>query len=265
MTRFWKKLLAASLSAAFALAPAAQAVTPQQVKDLLDQYYIYDIPQKALDAETVEEIMAAIDDPYTMYLNAEQFNAFQASMADGTLVGIGVTGTITEEGMLLAGVYEGSPAEKLGLTAGDLILHVKGGPEHQTPEEISSLLRGEEGTEVTFLVRHGDGREESYTTRRAKVTIPATSTILLEDGTSALISCNTSSSREPRAMTMYPCGWWIFGKTRAATSTPPPRLWGSSLERVPWPICGTVPASLFPISLTRRRPPWLPPLSWSAP
>ena len=191
MTRFWKKLLAASLSAAFALAPAAQAVTPQQVKDLLEQYYIYDIPQKALDAETVEEIMAAIDDPYTMYLNAEQFNAFQASMADGTLVGIGVTGTITEEGMLLAGVYEGSPAEKLGLTAGDLILHVKGGPEHQTPEEISSLLRGEEGTEVTFLVRHGDGREESYTTRRAKVTIPATSTMLLEDGTSALISCNT--------------------------------------------------------------------------
>ena len=191
MTRLWKKLLAAGLAAAFALAPAAQAVTPQQVKTLLEQYYIYDIPEEALNAETVEEIMAAIDDPYTMYLSPEQFEAFQASMSDGTLVGIGVTGSITDEGMLLSGVYENTPAEKLGLKAGDLIFRVEGGPAEQSPSDISTLLRGEEGTEVTFLVRHADGREETYTTRRAKVIIPATSTIVMEDGTTAYINCTT--------------------------------------------------------------------------
>lgn len=191
MTRLWKKLLAAGLAAAFALAPAAQAVTPQQVKDLLKQYYIYDIPKEAMEAETVAEIMAAINDPYTMYLSPEQFAAFQATMSDGTLVGIGVTGTITNEGMLVAGVYENTPAEKLGLTAGDLILRVEGGPADQTPNDISSLLRGEEGTEVTFLVRHANGREETYTTRRAKVTVPATSTVSLEDGSTAYINCTT--------------------------------------------------------------------------
>ena len=191
MTRLWKKILSAGLAAAFVLAPAAQAVTPQQVKDLLEQYYIYDIPEEALKAETVEEIMAAIDDPYTMYLSPEQFEAFQASMSDGTLVGIGVTGSITDEGMLLSGVYENTPAEKLGLKAGDLIIRVEGGPDEQSAADISSLLRGEEGTEVTFLVRHPDGREESYTTRRAKVIIPATSTVVMEDGTTAYISCTT--------------------------------------------------------------------------
>ena len=191
MTRLWRKLLAAGLAAAFAVAPAAQAVTPQQVKDLLEQYYIYDIPEEAMNAETVEEIMAALDDPYTMYLSPEQFAAFEATMSDSTLVGIGITGTISDEGLLISGVYENTPAEKLGLTAGDTILRVEGGPAEQSPADISPLLRGEEGTEVTFLVRHADGREETYTTRRAKVTVPATSTLVLEDGTTAYISCTT--------------------------------------------------------------------------
>ena len=191
MTRLWKRILAAVLTTALVLAPAAQAITPQNLKQLLEQYYLYDLPQEALEAETVEEIMAAIDDPYTMYFTPEQFAAFQASMSDGSVVGIGVAGTITDEGMLLAGVYEGSPAEHLGLKAGDLIVHVEGGPAKQSATEISELLRGEVGTEVTFLVRHADGKEETYTTKRAKVTVPATSTIVLEDGTTAYISCTT--------------------------------------------------------------------------
>ena len=191
MIRLWKKILAACLAAAFAMAPAAQAVTPQQVKDLLTQFYIYDIPEEAMEAETVEEIMAAIDDPYTMYLSPELFEQFMSSMSDGTLMGIGIVGTITDDGMLISGVYENTPAEKLGLSAGDLILRVEGGPADQSPADISSLLRGEEGTEVSFVVRHADGREETYTTLRARITVPATRTLLLEDGTTAYITCST--------------------------------------------------------------------------
>ena len=197
MTRLWKKILAACLAAAFALAPAAQAVTPQQVKDLLTQFYIYDIPEEAMKADTVEEIMAAIDDPYTMYLTPEIFKKFMSSMSDGTLMGIGVLGTITDEGMLISGVYENTPAAMLGLTAGDLIVRVEGGPADQTPADITSLLRGEEGTKVSFVVRHADGREETYTTLRAKITVPATRTILLEDGTTGYISCNTFGEETP--------------------------------------------------------------------
>ncbi len=191
MTRLWKKILSAGLAAAFALAPAAQAITPQQVKDLLTQFYIYDIPEEAMEAETVEGIMAAIDDPYTMYLSPEMFERFMSSMSDGTLMGIGIVGTITEDGLLISSVYENTPAEKLGLTAGDLIVRVEGGPADQNPEDITTLLRGEEGTKVSFLVRHADGQEETFTTLRAKITVPATRTTLLEDGTTAYITCNT--------------------------------------------------------------------------
>lgn len=189
MTRFWKKFAAAALASALLLAPAAQAITPQQLKELLQEYYINDVPQAALEAETVPEIIRALGDPYTAYMDAEDFAAYQAIMSDETLVGIGVTGVASDEGILVAETYAGSPAEKAGVVPGDLILYVEGGPEIQDAQTVLALLRGEEGSEITFRVRRTDGREETITTRRAVITIPATSTTVLEDGTTAYISC----------------------------------------------------------------------------
>ncbi len=183
MTRLLKRIAAAGLALTFLLAPAVQAITPDQLKDLLQEYYLNDIPQAAMEAETVEDIINALGDPYTAYMTAEEYARYEASFSDGSLSGIGVQGVYTDEGMLLVGTYEGSPADSLGLTAGDLILHVEGGPEVQTAEEISVLLRGDEGTEVTFQVRHADGSEETFTTRRAMIIIPTTTTQYMEDGT----------------------------------------------------------------------------------
>lgn len=188
----WKRCLAACLAAAFCLAPAAQALTPDQLKEILGEYYIDDLPQAALDAETVEEVIQALEDPYTMYLSPEEFAAFQASMKDETVVGIGISAVGSEEGLSIVGVYAGSPAEKLGLAPGDVIVGVEGKPAAgQAPEVVSSWLKGEESTQVTFTVRHADGREQTYTAARAQVVIPATTTELLEDGSTGYIVCNT--------------------------------------------------------------------------
>ena len=91
MKRLWKRILAVMLVAALCLAPAAQALTTDQLKDLLGKYYINDIPQAALDAETIEEVIQALGDPYTMYLTPEEYAAFQASMSDQEVVGIGIS------------------------------------------------------------------------------------------------------------------------------------------------------------------------------
>ena len=61
MKRRWKRILAVMLVAALCLAPAAQALTTDQLKDLLGKYYINDIPQAALDAGAQLYILAALD------------------------------------------------------------------------------------------------------------------------------------------------------------------------------------------------------------
>ena len=188
MKHLWKKFTALILILALCLAPAAQALTADQLKELLEEYYIDEVPQEALDAETVEEVIQALGDPYTMYMTPEEFEAFQASMKDSSVVGIGISALPDEAGLLVVGVYAGSPAEKLGLVAGDRIINVDGHDAAGQPADtITGWLKGEEGTQVTFTVRHADGTQEDCTATRAQVTIPATTTELLEDGTTGYI------------------------------------------------------------------------------
>lgn len=192
MKHLWKRCAALLLTLTLCLAPAAQALTPDQLKDLLGEYYLNDLPQEVLDAETVDEILAALGDPYTMYMTPEEFEAFQASMKDSSVVGIGISALAHEDGLAIVGVYDGSPADKLGLVAGDVIVSVSGqAAAGQTAEVITGWLKGEEGTKVSFTVRHADGTEEDYTAVRAQVVIPATTTEVLEDGTTGYIACTT--------------------------------------------------------------------------
>lgn len=192
MRSLWKRCLALALAAALCLAPAAQALTADQLKDLLRTYHIEELPESVLDADTVEEVLAALNDPYTVYMTGEEFAAFQASMADASVVGIGISALPADEGLLIVGVYDGSPAQALGLTAGDVIVSVDGAAAAGQPAEvISGWLKGEEGTEVSFTVVHADGSRTDHTARRARVVIPATTTELLEDGTTGYIVCTT--------------------------------------------------------------------------
>jgi carboxyl-terminal processing protease len=92
---------------------------------------------------------------------AEQRN--QASM-----VGIGIRHSGAEEltdGLRIDEIIDGGPAQRAGLESGDVILRVDGEPIRET-----SVLRGEEGTEVRLLVRRGSGdnagREEEIVIRR---------------------------------------------------------------------------------------------------
>lgn len=192
---FLRTCLALVLVFALSFVTLAQALTPDRLKELLEQYYLEPIPEEAQTAETVEEIIAALHDPYTAYLTAEELTAFLSSMEDAALVGIGVSGLLTDEGMEIKLVYEGSPAAKLGLVPGDTIIRVGNQTAAgKTAEEISSWLRGEAGTTVTFSVSHADGTEQSYTAVRAEVVIATTQTKLLENGTTGYIICNAFGS-----------------------------------------------------------------------
>lgn len=195
MKQFLSRALALALCLSLCLAPAVQALTADQLKELLQEHYLNDIPQAALDAQTVEEVIQALNDPYTVYMNEEEYQAMLDSMSDQQVVGIGISATATEEGLLIMGTYDGSPAQKAGLAAGDLILRVG---DHdtagETAETITTWLRGEEGTQVDIVVRHAGGQEQSYTIPRAQVKIPATVTKKLEDSSTGYITCTTFGS-----------------------------------------------------------------------
>lgn len=188
--KWFLRLTSAVLTASLLSFPCAQALTAEQASQLLEEIYVDEVPQSILELPTIEEMLKALGDPYTEYFTPEEYAAFNATMSDSSLVGIGVVSRQTEEGLCIDTVLEDSPAEKGSMQAGDVIIEVDG---HSIVGEDSDTaiarIRGEEGTTVRITYLR-DGVQNTVTLTRALVVVAATTTELI-DGHIGYISCTT--------------------------------------------------------------------------
>ena len=120
------RLPALFLALALALSPAASALTVDQAGDLLEVYYIDDVPEEVLGQPTIQAMLEALGDPYTTYFSPEEYGAFTGSMSDTDTVGVGIYSLVTADGPLIQRVYENTPAADAGLQPGDLVTAVDG-------------------------------------------------------------------------------------------------------------------------------------------
>ncbi len=187
-----RKLLAALLCLGL-LTSSAGALTVEQARKLLQTYYIDEIPRQVLDQPTVEDMLRALGDPYTVYYTPQEYREFMDSMEDTELVGIGIRAYYLQEGILLTQVAPGSPAQAGGLAAGDTIITVDG---HDTrgadTADIESWIRGERGTQVALTVQRG---EETFRVelKRQDVVFPTVTLEKIDNGL-GWISCSAFGS-----------------------------------------------------------------------
>lgn len=112
-------------------------------------------------------------DPYTEYMPAEQMENF-ALLTTGKYGGIGALIRQKGDYVAIAEPYEGSPADKAGLRAGDRIVAIAGkDAKGYSTEKVSSELKGDPGTTVKIEVeRFESGKREQVTIRRERIAIP---------------------------------------------------------------------------------------------
>lgn len=184
-----KKRVLSLLLALGLLLTSASALTVEQAREILNAYYIDEIPEEVLAQPTVEELLEALGDPYTDYYDAEEYAAFLNSLEDTQLVGIGIRSYYLESGVLLEQVAPDSPAEEAGLQAGDTIIAVDGNDTRGAGEsEIDGWIRGEEGTSVELTVLR-EGETFQATLTRRPVVFPTVVLEKIEDQV-AWISCS---------------------------------------------------------------------------
>ena len=185
MKKFLSALTALALTCTLA-APAASALELEDAKELLSQYYYDGVPQEVLELDSLEEVLDALGDPYTYYMTAQQYEAFNQSVDGQVVVGIGATvENAFDGGYLILSILPDSPALEAGLKAGDRLIAVDGTP-LTADIDPRTLIVGEAGTQVTVTILR-EGAELSFTMTRKSVTIPIV-TYALEDGT-AVIDC----------------------------------------------------------------------------
>ena len=174
------------------------ALSVEDARYLLDTYYIDDLPAQADQAQTVEELLALLGDPYTIYMTKEDHDQFLADMNDTKLVGIGVAIEPHEKGLLISNVLDDSPALEAGLLAGDIIQSVNDTPV-TTTEQAQSLLAGEIGTTVTIFVLREDGTTLQMELTRREITVPTTVQYsLTDDGNACVILCSSFGEETPK-------------------------------------------------------------------
>lgn len=137
-------------------------------------------PDRVVDA-ALEGMVAGTGDRWSYYLNAEGYAA-QNERRNNSFVGVGVTVLEEEEGLRITEVYENAPAEKAGLTVGEVLTAVDGvSLAGKTLEEGVSLVQGEAGTSLTLTVKGLDGKQRQVELHRAQVENSSVTYELLED------------------------------------------------------------------------------------
>lgn len=184
------RVLSLFLMLALLFAPAAQALTLEQARILLEQYYVDDIPSSVLEKDSIQSMLEALGDPYTVYFTPEENRLFTDSMRDQDIVGIGISAQAEDAGLRLMRVYEDTPAAQAGLQAGDLVTAVDGRPTAGVDIHVlTAWIQGAEGTQLT-LTWTRDGAEHTAVLTRRTVAIPATVGDLWE-GHIGYINCKT--------------------------------------------------------------------------
>lgn len=155
------------------------------LEQLVNKMYFGDVDQEELRSGIYEGYISGLDDPYSVYYD-EKATEEMMETTSGEYDGIGAvmsqnleTGVIT-----VSQVYEGSPAEKAGIRAEDILYKVDG--EEVTDRELNEVvtdIKGEKGTKVTLTLLRGEKREEIETVAvRETLEYRTVSSEMMDDG-----------------------------------------------------------------------------------
>ena len=139
--------------------------------EIIESHYAENVDKNAIFDGALPGMVSTLGDKHSTYLGGDLYKDFSAQMS-GTYAGIGVYIASTDDGILIAGVMEGSPAEEAGLQRGDILVSIDGtSVEGYQLEDVSKHIRGPVDTSVDLVVRR-NGEEQSFTVQRRQIHVP---------------------------------------------------------------------------------------------
>ena len=122
--------------------------------------FLYKVDKEKLRQGELKGMVASLDDPYSEYLTLEDFNALE-EQTNGKFFGIGVSVSSNEEGQILViAPIKDTPAEKVGIKTGDLILKVNGEPVSGNDLQAAvAKIKGDKGTSVKITIYRPSTKE----------------------------------------------------------------------------------------------------------
>jgi carboxyl-terminal processing protease len=158
----------------------------QQLTDvmaLIRRNYVDEVPLKTLVDGAIRGMLASLD-PHSSFLSPEDYKEMKSDIS-GEFIGLGLDVTIRDEELVVIAPLEGSPAEKVGIIAGDRVVKIGDRMTRDIDNvmEALRLLRGKKGSAVTLtIMRDGFDAPKELTLQREVIKIVSVRSRTLEPG-----------------------------------------------------------------------------------
>lgn len=152
------------------------------IKDVLEKKYVDKVDENKLVEGAARGIAAGLGDPYTVYMNPEEYESFNVN-TEGTYEGIGLVVEMLDNKVTAVAPIEDTPSEKAGIKTGDVIVGVDGKDiSGKSLDEVVKLLKGKAGTKVTLtVIKANTSSPVDIAITRAKVVLKTVKSEMLEN------------------------------------------------------------------------------------
>ena len=156
--------------------------------DLLEQYieYIHENYKDEVEYDTLingafKGVTDSLGDRFSEYYKDREASSQFTQSVEGEFEGVGVNIHMVNGECVVISPVAGSPAQKAGIRADDVITAVDGkSTAGLNLTEVSELLRGKKGTQVKITVRRGES-QQVFTVKRETVNSPSITYEMITD------------------------------------------------------------------------------------
>lgn len=156
ITTFFSSTLFAADNAEGEKSRLASLAKFTRVLATIEKYYVDDIKIDDIVKKSIEGLLTNLD-AHSSYLDEKHFKDLKIQ-TDGEFGGLGITVGQKDGALTVIAPMEGTPADKAGVKAGDIILKInKQSTLNMTIDEAVNIMRGKPGTGIELtLVRNGE-------------------------------------------------------------------------------------------------------------
>lgn len=141
------------------------------VCDLIHRHYVREIDNEEILSGAINGMLHKLD-TYSEYIPPRDVAEFQ-KQTSGSYEGIGVGIDTRDNHLTVISPFEGSPAYKAGIMAGDRIIEVNGDDtKGWSATRAVKELTGEADTDVVLKVLQASGEEKTITITRGQIHVP---------------------------------------------------------------------------------------------
>ncbi|HEY5045727.1 MAG TPA: S41 family peptidase [Solirubrobacteraceae bacterium] len=135
-------------------------VVDEAITRIASDYY-RPIGKSQLANASIAGVVASLGDRFSHYLTPKEFHEFNSPPS---FTGIGVVVTPEHRGLMIARVFDSSPARRAGLRAGELIVTVNGRSlVGLSADAATALIKGAPGTDVLLGIERRVGGQATIT------------------------------------------------------------------------------------------------------